>query len=158
MTVLTAYSSGDQLWSLTTRPHQHSSGYTSSAPNPFLLSLPLTIFKKISTFVVNEWFSHCAVLISFLSLLFLATKVYSGWVNAYVCVFMCSLKQKASNHQLMRILNELARTNSLMSLIYSQSKQKQMYQSTYFKSYTDHNYKRNTFVFAPIFYELNSKI
>ncbi len=45
-----------------------------------------------------------------------------------------------------------------MSLIYSQSKQKQMYQSTYFKSYTDHNYKRNTFVFAPIFYELNSKI
>ncbi len=33
-------------------------------------------------------FSHCAVLISFLSLLFLATKVYSGWVNAYVCVYV----------------------------------------------------------------------
>jgi len=35
----------------------------------------------------------------------------------------------------MRILNALARTNSLMSLICDQSKQTQMYQSTPFKSY-----------------------
>ncbi len=48
-----------------------------TAPNPFLLSLSLILFKKISTFF-NEWFSHCAVLITFVSLLFLATKVYFG--------------------------------------------------------------------------------